>query len=158
MYEKLKYTLRFSNVYSHGQKYWHSCNSVRKRNPSFRKLLQLQMFVVLPFVRMADGWIPKDPLYVELVLGKRPRGRPQLRYKEICKQDMKALGMDLNRWETLISECSVWRQTVQHGLSQFEVTLVQQSEAKRQSRKQQDQGAGQGTDWICLQCGRDDHS
>ena len=45
-----------------------------------------------------------------------------------------------------------------HGLSQFEEALVQQAEAKRQSRKQQNQGAGQGTDWICLQCGRDCHS
>ena len=33
---------------------------------------------------------------------------------------VKALGMDLNRWETLTSERSAWRQVVQHGLSQFE--------------------------------------
>ena len=45
-----------------------------------------------------------------------------------------------------------------HGLSQFEETLVQQAEAKRQLRKQQNQGAGQGRDWICLQCGKDHHS
>ncbi|KAJ7316921.1 hypothetical protein JRQ81_003083, partial [Phrynocephalus forsythii] len=38
-------------------------------------------------------------LYEELVQGKCPRGRPQLRYKDICKRDLKALGMDLNRWE-----------------------------------------------------------
>ena len=106
-------------------------------------------------VRMADGWIPKDLLYGELVQGNRPRGGPQLCYKDICKWDLKALGMDLNRWETLMSEHSAWRQAVHHGLSQFEETLVQQAEAKRQSRNQ---GAGQGTDCICLQCGRDCHS
>ena len=56
-------------------------------------------------VRMADGRIPKDLLYGDLELGGNcPRGRPQLRYKDICKRDLKALGMDLNRWETLISE------------------------------------------------------
>ena len=82
------------------------------------------------FVRMADGRIPKDLLYGELVQGSRPRGRPQLRYKDICKRDLKALGMDLNRWETLTSERSAWRQVVHHGLSQFEETLVQQAEAK----------------------------
>ena len=75
-------------------------------------------------VTMADGQIPKDLLYGELVQGNCPRGRPQLRYKEICKRDLKALGMDLNRWETLTSERSAWRQAVQHGLSQFEETLV----------------------------------
>ena len=45
-----------------------------------------------------------------------------------------------------------------HGLSQFEETLVQQAEAKRQSQNQQNQGVGQGTCCICLQCGRDCHS
>ncbi|KAJ7316181.1 hypothetical protein JRQ81_002343 [Phrynocephalus forsythii] len=34
-------------------------------------------------VRMDDGQIPKDLLYGELMKGKRPRGRPQLRYKDI---------------------------------------------------------------------------
>ncbi|KAJ7317013.1 hypothetical protein JRQ81_003175, partial [Phrynocephalus forsythii] len=34
---------------------------------------------------------------------KAPQRRPQLRYKDICKRDLKALGMDLNRWETLTS-------------------------------------------------------
>ena len=57
-------------------------------------------------VRMADGQIPKDLLYGELVQGHRPRGRPQLRYKDICKRDLKALGMDLHRWETRTFESS----------------------------------------------------
>ena len=109
-------------------------------------------------VRMADGRIPKDLLYGGLVQGNRPRGRPQLRYKDICKRDLKALEIDLNRWETLTSEHSGWRQAVHHGLSQFEETLAQQAEAKRQSRKQQNQGARRGTDCICPKCGRDCHS
>lgn len=41
--------------------------------------------------RMEDGRIPKDILYGELAAGKLPRGRPQLRYKDVCKRDMKAL-------------------------------------------------------------------
>ena len=88
----------------------------------------------------------RDSLYGELVQGMCPRGRPQLRYKDICKQDQKALGMDLNRWETLTAERSAWRQAVHHGLFQFEECHVQQPKAKRQSRTQQNHGAGQGTD------------
>ena len=80
-------------------------------------------------IRMADSRISKDLLYGELVQGKCPIGRPQLWYKDICKLELKALGMDLNRWETLTSERSAWRQVVQHGLSQFKETLVQQAKA-----------------------------
>ena len=34
--------------------------------------------------RMEDGRIPKDILYGELAVGKRPRGRLHLRYKDVC--------------------------------------------------------------------------
>ena len=66
-------------------------------------------------VRMVDGRIPKDLLYGERVHGNHPRGRPQLRHKDICKRDVKALGMDLNRWETLTSERSAWRLALHHS-------------------------------------------
>ena len=108
---------------------------------------------------MVDGQIPKDLLYGgELAQGKCPRGRSQLRYKDICKQDLKALEMDLNRWETVTSECQPGGMWCIMASVHFEETLVQQAEAKRQSLKQQNQGSGQGTDCICLQCGRDCHS
>ncbi|XP_060543255.1 uncharacterized protein LOC117672256 isoform X2 [Pantherophis guttatus] len=87
----------------------------------------------------------KWPYTSELVQGKRLRGRPQLRYKDICK----TLGMDTNNWETLTSDRSAWRLKTQHGLLQFEETLVRQAEAKRQSRNQRNLGARQGTECIC---------
>ena len=40
-------------------------------------------------VHMDDGRIPKDRLYGELVQGKRPTGRSQLRFKDVCKRDLK---------------------------------------------------------------------
>ncbi|XP_074636925.1 uncharacterized protein LOC141895086 [Acropora palmata] len=51
--------------------------------------------------RMQDGRIPKDILYGELAAGKRPRGRPLLRYKDVCKRDMKDLEIDPNSWEDI---------------------------------------------------------
>ncbi|KAJ7341113.1 hypothetical protein JRQ81_004858, partial [Phrynocephalus forsythii] len=101
---------------------------------------------------MDDGRIPKDLLYGELIQGKRPRGRPELWYKDICKRDLKALGMDLNRWETLTSDRTVWRQEIQHGLHKFEEAFVQQAEKKRQAWKQRNLRTGQETEYICPQC------
>ena len=46
---------------------------------------------------MEDGRIPKDILYGELAAGQRGVGRPQLRYKDVCKRDMKALDTDQNK-------------------------------------------------------------
>ena len=48
---------------------------------------------------MKDGRIPKDLLYGELATGKRPTGRPQLRFKDVCKQDLQALGINTDSWE-----------------------------------------------------------
>ena len=44
--------------------------------------------------RMDDGRIPKDLLYGELREGVRSTGRTLLRYKDVCKRDLKAL--DIN--------------------------------------------------------------
>ena len=41
--------------------------------------------------RMEDGRIPKDILYGELATGQRNTGRPHLRFKDVCKRDMRAL-------------------------------------------------------------------
>ena len=59
----------------------------------FTLLKQRRMRWLGHVVRMDDGWIPKDLLYGELVQGKRPTGRPQLRFKDLCKRDLKALNM-----------------------------------------------------------------
>ena len=69
--------------------------------------------------RMADGRIPKDLLYGELVTGTRSTGRPYLRYKDTCKCDMKMAGIDKNSWESrsLEADCSEWHKKAEHKRS-----------------------------------------
>ena len=68
--------------------------------------------------RMEDGRIPKDLLHGELVIGTRPiTGRPQLRYKDTCKRDLKALGINTDTWEAAAADRSAWKQEVHKGLS-----------------------------------------
>ena len=55
-------------------------------------------------LRMDNGRIPKYLLYGELAQGKRPTGRPQLRYKDVCKRNLKAMDVDLATWEAAASD------------------------------------------------------
>lgn len=48
--------------------------------------------------RMDKGCISKDLLYGELAEESRPVGRPRLRYKDSCKEDLKTRGIDVTTW------------------------------------------------------------
>ena len=104
-------------------------------------------------VRMDNWRIPKDLLY-----GKRPAGRSQLRVKDACKRDRKALNINQNNWEATALKQSAWRQTVQKGLSKFEETLAQQHKEKRTGRKATAHAYRPASDFICALCHRDCHS
>ncbi|XP_067029779.1 uncharacterized protein [Acropora muricata] len=62
--------------------------------PTMYTLLRQRIMHWIGHLRcMEDGRIPKDILYGELATGKRPRGRPQLRYKDHqTKPSKKGLG------------------------------------------------------------------
>ena len=65
--------------------------------PSLYTLLKQRHMRWLGHVtRMKDGLIPKDLLYGELASGKRPTGQPQLRFKDVCKRDLQALGINID--------------------------------------------------------------
>ena len=50
-----------------------------------------------------DGRQPhfREPLYGELATGKRPTGLPHLRFKDVCKRDLQALGINSDSWKLL---------------------------------------------------------
>ena len=124
----------------------------------FTLLKQRRMRWLGHVVRMGDGRISKDLLCGELLQGKRPTGRPQLRFKDMCKTDLKALNIDQNIWEATALKWSAWRQTVQKGLSNFEETLAQQHKEKRMRRKATAHADRPGSDFVCVLCHRDCHS
>ena len=73
--------------------------------PSMFTLLRQRRLRWLGHVRrMEDGRIPKDILYGQLASGKRRTGRPQLRYSDACKRDMKALDINFRDWEDLAAD------------------------------------------------------
>lgn len=79
-----------------------------------------------------DGCIPKN----------YPRGRSQLRFKDVCKRDLKALSIS----------------AVQKGLSSLEAMPAQQSKEKRQKRKGRRQGGRPPPVFVCSCCGKDCYS
>ncbi|PFX14703.1 hypothetical protein AWC38_SpisGene21116 [Stylophora pistillata] len=65
--------------------------------------------------RMPDGRLPKDILYSELRMGTRPRGRSMLRFKDVAKRDLVALGVDVGNWEELAEDRAGWRKALREG-------------------------------------------
>ena len=65
--------------------------------------------------RMEDGRIPKDVLYRELATGTRPAGRPLLRFKDVCKRDLRSGNIDPADWEVLTADRTEWRQAINTG-------------------------------------------
>ena len=113
--------------------------------------------------RMQDSRIPKDIIYGELETGHRPVGRPALRFKDVCKRDMKLTEIDPINWESLAEDRSCWRHTIYEGLKRGEEKLNQQSEERRQRRKQrqlrqQPPAPITPSEFTCDLCGKDCHA
>ena len=82
---------------------------------------------------MEDGRIPKDFLYGELAVGKRSCGCPQLRYRDVGKQDMKALEINPESSEDIVADRSSWRCLLHKQLKEGEEKITKKGQAKRQT-------------------------
>ena len=85
--------------------------------------------------RMDDGRIPKDLLYGELATGLRPTGRPTLRFKDVCKRDMKVGNINLAGWKALAADRSHWRLAVKVGTQACEERREEQWDERRERRR-----------------------
>ena len=63
-------------------------------------------------LRMGEERITKSMLYSELVDGRRKRGRPTLRFKDVCKRDLKSLNVGTDKWEEFANDRDKWRSSV----------------------------------------------
>ena len=66
--------------------------------------------------RMEDGRIRIDLFDDELADGKRNVSRSKLRFKDVCKRDMKACNINHNTWETFAADRLKWKCVTSHGL------------------------------------------
>ena len=108
--------------------------------------------------RMDPGRIPKDMLYGELREGSRPTGRPHLRFKDVCKRDMKLADIDPNTWESAADNRQLWRATVSEGTKRAETKRNDQLADKRARRKARAASVSAPTSYTCVKCSRDCHS
>ena len=109
--------------------------------------------------RMEDGRIPKDLLYGELAAGQRPVDRPALRFKDVCKCDLKCTGLDTDSWEALAVDRSCWRHAVSNGIQRGErVRTLQLVEREQRKARQKNVEVNPQSEFVCNHCGRNCHA
>ena len=108
---------------------------------------------------MQDGRPPKDILYGEIAAGKRPAGLPSLRFKDVCKRDMKQAGIDIFSWEEKASNRTTWIMQVKESVMAGEKKRRTRLAEKRARQKQREAAeTAQPTEHPCEICNKDCHS
>ena len=105
--------------------------------------------------RMDEGRIPKDILYGQFSEGKRGRGRPLLRYRDVIRFDLLAAGIDLATWETSAFDRPTWRRVVTDGARRFEARRHEEEDANRaKGKRRAEEKLDPGNAFACDRCGR----
>ena len=127
--------------------------------PSMHGLLSQRRLRWLGHVhRMEDGRIPKSILYGELSEGQRRKGRPQMRFIDVCKRDFKATNIDPNTWESSAADRVLWRASVKTGVKKAELSRTLHLQLKREQRKNRVATVPTPSIFVCYNCHRDCHS
>lgn len=89
-------------------------------------------------VRMPEHRLPKQIMYSQLKDGQRKLGRPQKRYKDALKANMKKCQIKTDNWEDAALNRSVWRRNIWEGTQCFEQERRRTEIDKRNARKQRE--------------------
>ena len=87
----------------------------------------------------------------------RSTGCLQLRYKDACKRDMKALNININSWEDLIINCTSWSSTL-HKQLQTGTKKLTAVAAEKQAHKKETAANRPESMHRCNLCNQDCHS
>ena len=107
----------------------------RSKQPTMYALLKIRRLRWLGHVvRMQDHRIPKIILFGQLAEGKRPVGRPKLRFADVVKRDMKDLKIPLASWETIARDRPGWKRAVRSGAEAYDSGWIAAQRIRRQQR------------------------
>ena len=109
---------------------------------------------------MEDSCIPNDLLHGELATGCRSIVRAALRFKNVCKRDLKLTGIDTESWEALALDRDGWCHAVRSGVKKGEERTMLQLKERRERRKARQGNAADTlhSEFVCVHCGRDCHA
>ena len=104
----------------------------RAKIPSLVSILSNRRLRWLGHVkRLPNNCIPKQILFGELSDAKRTRGRPKLRFKDLCKKSLNAFMLSPDSWEELAVDRAVWRASLRSGVTPSERAISAKMEDKR---------------------------
>ena len=66
--------------------------------------------------------MPENLLYGWLEKSTRKTGCPLLRFKDVCRRDMKFAAIDIENWELMVKDRSTWWHLVKEGIRHAENT------------------------------------
>ena len=85
--------------------------------------------------RMHEERLPKNILYGEQEMGKRPHGGQKKCYKDTRKASLKDFNIPTESWEQIAQDRAKWRGLIRRGASEYEVKRISEAEQKRAQRK-----------------------
>ena len=109
---------------------------------------------------MEGSRIPKDLLYGDLATGCHLIGRSALRFKDVCKGDLKLTGIGTESWEAHALDRDGWRHAVSGGVKRGKEKRILQLKERRERRKARQENAADTlhSEFVCVRCGRDCHA